>query len=118
MKDTPWGELGYIVYKRTYSRPKANGTEEWQETLNRIVKACNTQLKVGFTDEENERLFEILRQLKGSVAGRFMWQLGTRTVKDLGLASLQNCAFTTINEPILPFYLGHGLTHARLWGGL
>ena len=30
-------------------------------------------------------------QLKGSVAGRFMWQLGTKTVNQLGLFSLQNC---------------------------
>jgi hypothetical protein len=39
----------------------------------------------------------------GSVAGRFMWQLGTKTVDRLGLASLQNCAFTIIDHPIEPF---------------
>ncbi len=41
--------------------------------------------------------------MKGSVAGRFMWQLGTETVDKLGLPSLQNCAFTVIDTPIRPF---------------
>ena len=41
--------------------------------------------------------------MKGSVAGRFMWQLGTKTVDQLGLPSLQNCAFVIIDEPIRPF---------------
>jgi ribonucleotide reductase alpha subunit len=42
-------------------------------------------------------------ELKGTVAGRFLWQMGTGTVDKLGLASLQNCAFTVINEPVRPF---------------
>jgi hypothetical protein len=37
--------------------------------------------------------------LKGTVAGRFLWQLGTETVNRLGLASLQNCAFVTVDKP-------------------
>jgi hypothetical protein len=37
--------------------------------------------------------------LKGTVAGRFLWQLGTPFVEKHGLASLQNCAFTTVNTP-------------------
>ena len=41
--------------------------------------------------------------LKGTVAGRFLWQLGTKTVDRLGLPSLQNCAFTVVDEPIRPF---------------
>jgi hypothetical protein len=44
-----------------------------------------------------------MMELKGTVAGRFLWQLGTDTVDRLGLLSLQNCAFTTVNEPIRPF---------------
>ena len=31
------------------------------------------------------------------------WQLGTKTVDKLGLPSLQNCAFVTVNQPIRPF---------------
>ena len=52
---------------------------------------------------EKERLRKYLAELKGSVAGRFLWQLGTETVDRLGLFSLQNCAFVSIDEPIRPF---------------
>ena len=37
------------------------------------------------------------------MAGRFLWQLGTKTVDRLGLASLQNCAFTVVDSPVRPF---------------
>jgi ribonucleoside-triphosphate reductase len=42
-------------------------------------------------------------QLRGAVAGRFLWQLGTTTVDKLGMASLQNCAAAVVDEPIRPF---------------
>ena len=106
--ETPWGPLGYVTYKRTYARrlnennPNSK-TEEFKDTINRVINACQKQLKVGFTSGEEKRLKEILLSLKGSVAGRFMWQLGTKTVDHLGLMSLQNCAFTVVNEPIRPF---------------
>jgi len=108
MVETPWGPLGYVTYKRTYARRLNENntnskTEEFENTIDRIVKACDKQLKVGFSLEEEKRLKEILLGLKGSVAGRFMWQLGTKTVDRLGLMSLQNCAFTIVNEPIKPF---------------
>jgi ribonucleoside-triphosphate reductase len=104
----PWGPIGYIVYKRTYSRrlkeDDANSpTEEFNQTVERIIKACNKQLKVGFTEAEEIELAEILMKLKGTVAGRFFWQLGTKTVDTLGLLSLQNCAFTVVDHPIRPF---------------
>lgn len=105
--DVPWGSVGYLTYKRTYARrlgeKKDSSTEELYQTVNRIIKACKTQLKVGFTDEEEDELRYLLMSLKAFVAGRFMWQLGTKTVNSLGLASLQNCAFTNISEPIRPF---------------
>jgi len=105
---TPWGPLGYVTYKRTYARRLNENnlnskTEEFKDTIDRVVNACQKQLKVGFSTEEEKRLKEILLSLKGSVAGRFMWQLGTKTVDRLGLMSLQNCAFTVVNEPIRPF---------------
>lgn len=105
---TPWSSIGYITYKRTYARrldeQNINSpTEEFTDTVNRIVKAANDQLGVGFTDAENERLRKYLLELKGTVAGRFLWQLGTDTVNKLGLASLQNCAFTVIDKPVEPF---------------
>lgn len=96
--------LGYIVYKRTYSRTtKGNKTEEFLDTVERIIRACRTQLKVGFTEAEEVFLKQMMCDMKGIVAGRFLWQLGTNTVTKLGLSSLQNCASCVIDHPIRPF---------------
>ncbi len=108
MTQTPWGPVGYITYKRTYARRLDENdpnsiTEEFPQTIARVVEATDSQLSVGFTKEEKSRLHEILLNLKGSVAGRFLWQLGTQTVDRLGLFSLQNCAVTVVDDPIRPF---------------
>jgi hypothetical protein len=105
---TPWGEIGYLVFKRTYARrlkeDDANSkTEEFWQVIQRELEACKKQLKVGFTTEEEELYAWYRLQLKFSTAGRFMWQLGTKTVDKLGLPSLQNCSFVTVNSPIRPF---------------
>jgi len=100
----PWGEVGYPTFKRTYSRPLKNGkTEEWEDTVERVIEACNKQLKCGFSTQEQDSIREMMLNLKGTVAGRFLWQLGTKTVDRLGLPSLQNCAFTVVDSPVRPF---------------
>jgi len=108
MINTPFSTVGYITYKRTYARrlneADANSpTEEFEDTVNRVIASANNQLNCNFTPEEQDRLRYYLMSLKGTVAGRFLWQMGTGTVDKLGLASLQNCAFTVINEPVRPF---------------
>lgn len=105
---TPWSSVGYLTYKRTYARRLDENninspTEEFPDTVERVIKACEEQLKCGFTEAENERLRAYLLGLKGSVAGRFWWQLGTDTVGKLGMASLQNCAFRVVDKPVEPF---------------
>lgn len=105
---TPWSSVGYLTYKRTYARRLDENnvdspTEEFPDTVERVIKACDTQLNCGFTPEEESRLRHYLLGLKGSVAGRFWWQLGTDTVNKLGLSSLQNCAFRTVDKPVEPF---------------
>tara|TARA_R110002050_G_scaffold299865_1_gene466651 strand:+ start:31 stop:1920 length:1890 start_codon:yes stop_codon:yes gene_type:complete len=102
-KETPWGEVGYATFKRTYARPTKGRTEEWPETIERVIEACNKQLGCDFTAEEQDDVRNMMLSLKGTVAGRFLWQLGTKTVDRLGLPSLQNCAFTVVDEPIRPF---------------
>lgn len=99
----PWGEVGYPTFKRTYARKKGNATEEWHDTVERVVEACNKQLGCGFTEMEQENIRAMMMNLKGTVAGRFLWQLGTKTVDKLGLPSLQNCAFTVVDHPVRPF---------------
>ncbi len=106
--ETPWSTVGYLTYKRTYSRRldetnPNSPTEEFEDTIDRVVKASNDQLGCGFSYEEQKRLKQYLMQLKGTVAGRFLWQLGTPTVDKLGLSSLQNCAFTVVDKPVEPF---------------
>jgi ribonucleotide reductase alpha subunit len=106
--NTPFSTVGYITYKRTYARrlneadPKSK-TEEFTDTVERVIKAANDQLGCNFNADEQERLRKYLMELKGTVAGRFLWQMGTDTVGRLGLASLQNCAFTVIDQPVRPF---------------
>jgi hypothetical protein len=106
MSKTPWSSVGYLTYKRTYSRHlegNSGPTEEFEDTINRVVDACNNQLTCDFSEAESLRLRQYLLELKGSVAGRFLWQLGTHTVERFGLASLQNCAFVVVDHPIVPF---------------
>ena len=99
----PWGEVGYATFKRTYARPIKDRTEEWEETVDRVIEACNKQLKCEFNEADQKDIKRMMMQLKGTVAGRFLWQLGTKTVDRLGLPSLQNCAFTVVDEPVRPF---------------
>jgi hypothetical protein len=106
---TPWGMLGYITYKRTYARrlheedDNDETTEEFRDTIIRILDGCQNQLHVNFTNNELKQAYKYLMSLKCSVAGRFLWQLGTKNVSKLGIMSLQNCAFVKIDEPIKPF---------------
>jgi len=103
MKEIPWGPLGYLTFKRTYARKlnendQNSPTEELEQTIDRVLKACKTQLKLMLLPEEEAEAKDIFLSLEASVAGRFLWQLGTKTVSKLGLPSLQNCAFTTVDS--------------------
>lgn len=106
--NTPFSTVGYLTLKRTYARrldeqDPNSATEEFPDVVGRVVRATNEQLGCGFTEDEQARLRRYLLELKGTVAGRFLWQLGTKTVDTLGLASLQNCAFVVVDEPVRPF---------------
>ena len=100
-KEVPWGfnGLGYVVYKRTYARvvEGENRTEEWHETLQRVVNGAQ-KLGAGYTHEEAERLYDYLFNLKGSYAGRGLWQLGTELVDKFGADSLVNCWYSRTGE--------------------
>jgi hypothetical protein len=62
---TPWGEVGYLTFKRTYARrlDETNvnsATEEFTDTIKRVVEASNSQLGCNFTPKEQEELTSIL----------------------------------------------------------
>ena len=117
-KKVPWGfnGLGYIVYKRTYARqiPELNRTEEWYETIERCINGSQ-KIGAGYTKQEAEELFDLMFNLKCNMAGRMLWQLGTGTVDKLGLPSLANCWFTTIQKPEDFCFL---FNHLMLGGGV
>ena len=99
----PWGPIGYPIYKRTYARMTDFGiTEEWHQTIERGI---NGLLEIGavYTHQDVEDLFYYWFMLKGSPAGRPIWQLGTNTVRRHGGDSLNNCWTVLINEPVDPF---------------
>jgi len=100
-KQPNWGfnGLGYIVYKRTYSREKDDGTyEEWHETVQRCVNGVQ-KIGAGYTKHEAEKLYDLVFNLKCNFAGRMLWQLGTSTVDRFGGNSLLNCWATAMREP-------------------
>lgn len=99
-KTVPWGfnGLGYIVYKRTYSRIKDDGTsEEWYETVGRCINGAQ-KIGADYTEEEAQQLFDLIFNLKCTFPGRMLWQLGTSTVDRFGGNSLLNCWYVSVRS--------------------
>lgn len=102
--DIKWkNTVSYVTYKRTYARrlnddDNESETEELGQTLFRIIKSCNEQLGMKLSPKEQCEYFDIFVRFKALPAGRFLWQLGTRTVEKYGLLSLQNCAFVEVDH--------------------
>lgn len=116
-KKVPWGfaDLSYIVYKRTYSRTKDDGTqEEWWQTISRAINGAQ---KIGakYSKQEAERLFDYMFNLKCFFSGRGLWQLGTKTVDLIGHDSLLNCWVTKVSN-VEDFYFI--FTESMLGGGV
>jgi ribonucleotide reductase alpha subunit len=100
VKQAPWGfnGMGEIVFLRTYSRKKDNGNiETWPETIQRVINGA-IEIGVPYTQEQAEELFDHMFNLRCSMSGRALWQLGTPMVTKFGGASLNNCYFTNIEK--------------------
>lgn len=100
--DVPWGfgDFSYVVFKRTYARTldeKKGTTEEWVDTIARCVRGAQ-EVGANYTKEEAERLFDHLFNLRCSFSGRGLWQLGTDTVRNVGMDSLLNCWHKVIKD--------------------
>lgn len=117
----PWGPLGYITFKSRYARWRdADGNldpakenrhhkEEWWETVERCVNGIlKLQAKASpsapiLDQEDAERLFDMVFNLKCTFPGRGLWQLGTKYVDRNGQDSLQNCWHVAIDDPVESF---------------
>lgn len=100
-KSAPWGfgGLGEIVYLRTYSRPVEGEArnETWIETLKRVIDGA-VGIGTPYTQEEAERLFDHMFNLRCSFSGRALWQLGTPLVSKFNGTSVNNCYFTNVEK--------------------
>jgi ribonucleoside-triphosphate reductase (thioredoxin) len=114
-RQVPWGPLGYITFKRTYSRrleesdPNAIGTEEWHQTCRRVIegmfdiqKQHVARLGLEWNDAKAQRTakdaYDRLFTLKWSPPGRGLWMMGTKFVQERTGAGLFNCAFRSTKD--------------------
>jgi adenosylcobalamin-dependent ribonucleoside-triphosphate reductase len=100
--------LGNIVYLRTYSRIKEDGTnEKWFETIQRVVEGTYSIQKkhivnngLGWREDKAHRsaeeMYDRMFNMKFLPPGRGLWAMGTNLINERGLfAALNNCAFVS-----------------------
>jgi ribonucleoside-triphosphate reductase len=103
--------LGELVYRRTYSRLKEDGTrEEWIDTVKRVVegtfsmqKKWQQSISLPFDEaqaqEEAQDMFRRMFTFKFLPPGRGLWAMGTELTAERGIyAALNNCCFVS-TEP-------------------
>ena len=109
-KKPPFGfnGLGELVYMRTYSRIKDDGSnEQWWETCRRVVEGTYNMQKnhiesysLGWNPWQAQRsaqeMFDRMFNMKFLPPGRGLWAMGTPITEERGLyAALNNCAFVS-----------------------
>lgn len=109
-KQPEWGPLGYVTYKRTYSRIKEDGQgEEFWETLQRVVEGCYT-IQLNHCKKFNlpwnshkaqhsaQEMYRRMWDFKFLPPGRGLWMMGTDYVYERGSIALNNCAFLSTED--------------------
>jgi adenosylcobalamin-dependent ribonucleoside-triphosphate reductase len=109
-KQPKWGPLGYVTYKRTYSRMMENGkSEEYYDTVRRVVEGvfsiqkthCKS-LKLPWSDYKAQKsaqeMFHRMWEFKFLPPGRGLWMMGTDFVERAGGAALNNCGFVSTEQ--------------------
>lgn len=101
-QEPPFGELGVIVYLRTYSRfiEELGRREKWCETVLRNIEyslSLDTVTSVEDKRKEAEALFDMMFNMRGFPSGRSLWTAGTpQTLRDA--SSSWNCTFRAIDS--------------------
>lgn len=94
---------GDIVYRRTYSRQKEDGSfEVWEETIDRVIRhqewLWSRAKKVPLRSDDRRELQELrtlMVEKKILTSGRTLWLGGTPTSMDRE-SSMFNCSFTNV----------------------
>jgi len=109
-KTVPFGfnGLGEIVYYRTYSRLKPDGSnEEWFETIQRVVEGTYDlqkkhieQSQLGWNEQKAQKsaqeMYDRMFNMKFLPPGRGLWGMGSDiTTTRKRFAALNNCAFVS-----------------------
>lgn len=112
-RPSPFGfnGLGELVYRRTYSRVKADGTnEQWFETVERVVNGTFNMQKrwileneLGWDEQKAQTLamemYDRIFTMKFLPPGRGLWAMGSPLTEDKKLyAALNNCAFVSTEQ--------------------
>lgn len=105
-----FGKFGEVVYYRTYSRIKEDGSQEhWHDTVIRVVNGIMSIRKGYYIMHNlpwNETKMQIFAQdmatymfqMKFLPSGRNLWAMGTEYMFERGSASLFNCGFVTTKD--------------------
>lgn len=119
-KEVPWGyrdaghtALGEIVFLRSYSRLKDDGTKEtWVDVCRRVTEGtysiqkdwCRIHKLTWKNDKAQQsakEFFDRLFHMKWMPAGRGLWAMGSTLVNERkSMATLVNCAFVTTAKNI------------------
>ena len=114
-KQPKWGPVGYVTYKRTYSRPLENGkSEEYWQTCQRVVEGVfniqkehcdklNLEWNPWKSQKSAQRMFQLMWEFKFTPPGRGLWMMGADSLKIKGGAVLNNCAFISTESIDIDF---------------
>lgn len=103
-----FGALGEIVYARTYSRVKEDGSQEnWADTVIRVVEGVGSIRKDWMVkhrlpwDEQAwqghlQRMAHAIFDMRFLPPGRGLWAMGTPYVYERGGMALNNCAYCNV----------------------
>ncbi|MBU2616624.1 MAG: fused protease/ribonucleoside-triphosphate reductase [Nanoarchaeota archaeon] len=113
-KDKPpfgFNGFGELVYMRTYSRIKDDGSNErWGDTVQRIVEGTYNLQKRWIQDrglewsdhvaqESAQEMYDRIFKMKFTPPGRGIWSMGAPATEERGLYSaLNNCAFVSTDN--------------------